>query len=38
MKIHWSSDWTRGCIALTNEQIEDLSRFIGVGTRVVINE
>lgn len=38
VKIHWGSDWTRGCIALTNEQIEDLSRFIGVGTKVVINE
>ncbi len=38
MKIHWAADWTRGCIALTNEQIDELSKFIGVGTKVVINE
>ncbi len=34
--IHARYDWTQGCIALTNEQIEELSRLVGVGTRVFI--
>jgi murein L,D-transpeptidase YafK len=34
--IHARFDWTQGCIALTNEQIEQLSRLVGVGTRVFI--
>lgn len=34
--IHARFDWTRGCIALTNEQIEQLSRMVKVGTRVFI--
>lgn len=34
--IHARYDWTQGCIALTNEQIEQLSQLVGVGTRVFI--
>jgi murein L,D-transpeptidase YafK len=34
--IHARFDWTRGCIALTNEQIEELSRLIRPGARVFI--
>jgi murein L,D-transpeptidase YafK len=34
--IHRKFDWTRGCIALTNEEIEQLAAWIQVGTRVVI--
>lgn len=34
--IHSRYDWTQGCIALTNEQIEQLSRLVGIGTRVFI--
>lgn len=34
--IHARFDWTRGCIALTNEQIEQLSRLVSPGTRVFI--
>ena len=30
------TDWTDGCIALTNEQIEELFNVIPVGTEVVI--
>jgi len=34
--IHARYDWTRGCIALTNEQIEKLSRLVRPGSRVFI--
>lgn len=37
-RIHANADWTQGCIALTNREIEELRRFVGVGTRVVIRE
>ncbi len=36
-RIHRRYNWTRGCIALTNEQIDRLSRWIRVGTVVVIH-
>jgi murein L,D-transpeptidase YafK len=34
--IHQYMNWTHGCIALTNEQIDELDRWIGKGTRVKI--
>lgn len=34
--IHQKFNWTRGCIALTNRQIDDLSKWVHVGMRVVI--
>lgn len=34
--IHRQYDWTRGCIAVTNKQIEQLAGLIRVGTRVLI--
>ncbi len=36
--IHAQLDWTQGCIALTNREIEELRRYVDVGTRVVIRE
>ncbi len=36
LRIHQQFDWTQGCIALTNQQIEQLQVLIGTGTRVVI--
>ncbi|MCA1851831.1 MAG: L,D-transpeptidase [Beggiatoa sp.] len=38
LEIHRTSNWTKGCIALTNDEIDDLMHYIGVGTKVVINE
>jgi len=35
-RIHEDYNWTDGCIALTNEQIDSLSRWIRLGTKVVI--
>ncbi len=30
------ADWTQGCIALSNEQIDRLAQWVGLGTKVVI--
>lgn len=34
--IHETTNWTKGCIALTNEQIEQLAQWVTLGTKVVI--
>lgn len=34
--VHGRFDWTLGCVAVSNEEIERLARLIGIGTRVVI--
>jgi murein L,D-transpeptidase YafK len=36
MRIHENFDWTDGCIALTNEQVDELAKWIGLGTLVVV--
>jgi len=36
LEVHQSFNWTNGCIALTNPQIDRLSAWIRVGTRVVV--
>ena len=36
LRIHQQFDWTQGCIALTNEQIDQLQSLIRVGDRVLI--
>lgn len=38
LKIHEVFNWTNGCIALTNEQINDLKQYVSIGTKVVIRE
>jgi murein L,D-transpeptidase YafK len=35
---HRLTDWTDGCIAVTNEEIEDIFQIIPVGTRVEIKQ
>ena len=35
-QIHASFNWTEGCVALTNEQIDDLAKWVHVGTPVTI--
>ncbi len=35
-KIHKSMNWTHGCIALTNNQIDHLSQWVNTGTLVKI--
>lgn len=36
LRIHEKYNWTEGCVAVTNQQIEDLSRWVQLGTKVVI--
>ena len=38
LAIHNEVNWTQGCIAMTNEEINDLKKYVGIGTRVIINE
>ncbi|MEM8560610.1 MAG: L,D-transpeptidase [Pseudomonadota bacterium] len=35
-EIHGLVNWTDGCIAITDTQIEELSELIGIGTRVSV--
>lgn len=36
LEIHQISDWTQGCIAMRNDEIEQLKRYISVGTKIKI--
>ena len=38
LTIHQELDWTEGCIALTNEEIIELKKYVDVGTQVIIAE
>ena len=35
-KVHEIFNWTNGCIALTNKQIDQLDQWVHLGTKVVI--
>ncbi len=35
-KMHKTLNWTEGCVALTDEQVDQLARWVDIGTRVVI--
>ena len=35
-RIHRNFDWTKGCVAVTNEQIDALLPWVRIGTRVII--
>lgn len=34
--VHRIADWTQGCIAMTDDEIEKLAGLVDVGTRVVV--
>ena len=36
IKVHETVNWTEGCIALTNEQLVELVKWVAVGTKVVV--
>jgi lipoprotein-anchoring transpeptidase ErfK/SrfK len=36
-KHHTANDWTLGCIAVTNEEIEEIWSLVSNGTPVIIN-
>jgi len=38
LTIHEELNWTEGCIALTNEEINELRNYVAIGTTVMIKE
>lgn len=36
LEIHRNVNWTDGCIAMTNEEMDELAGLVGVGTRVSV--
>ena len=38
VRSHEMYNWTEGCIALRNEEINELKKYISIGTRVVISD
>jgi len=38
LDIHRNQNWTRGCIALRNEEVNELRAYVTRGTRVIIRE
>jgi len=34
--VHDNVNWTRGCIALRDEEVDELLRYVRIGTRVVV--
>ena len=36
LEIHRYADWTKGCIAMRNDEVEALRRYISQGTKVTI--
>ncbi|MEW5757706.1 MAG: L,D-transpeptidase [Pseudomonadota bacterium] len=35
-RVHEAANWTEGCVALTDDQIDQLARWVDIGTLVVI--
>ncbi len=38
LEVHESFNWTHGCVALDNRQIDALAAYVRIGTRVVIRD
>lgn len=38
LELHDKFNWTEGCIALKNEEINELRKYVTIGTRVTISE
>jgi len=36
-KLHRYSDWTNGCIAVNNSEIDELYKNVTIGTKIIIN-
>ena len=35
-RFHYADNWTDGCVAVTNQEIKKLARWIHIGTKIVI--
>lgn len=38
LKVQKLLDWTKGCIALSNRDVQELRRYVDIGTKVTIRE
>ncbi len=38
IEIHQYLDWTKGCIAMRNDEVDTLRRYIAPGTKVIITD
>jgi murein L,D-transpeptidase YafK len=38
LEIHQLANWTQGCIALRNNEVEQLAHYVGKGTSVTITD
>jgi len=38
LEIHQFADWTKGCIAMRNDEVDTLRRYISPGTKVLITD
>ncbi len=38
VKVQQHLDWTKGCIALSNRDVNELRNYVAVGTKVIIRE
>lgn len=36
LKLHHDENWTQGCVAMTNEEIDELRQYVKIGTPVFI--
>ncbi|MDH3693311.1 MAG: L,D-transpeptidase [Gammaproteobacteria bacterium] len=36
LEVHEDYNWTNGCIALTNQQVDELTPYLKIGTKVVV--
>ena len=36
LRMHELFDWTRGCIAVTNREVDEIARLVKPGTPIVI--
>ena len=36
LEVHGAFNWTNGCIAMTNEEVDELAESISIGTRISI--
>ena len=36
--LHLLKDWTAGCIAVTNDEIEEIWKLVPIGTMIIINQ
>lgn len=36
LEVHGAFNWTNGCVAMTNEEVDELAELVSIGTRISI--